>query len=60
MNINKYLFYVFIILAMVCVTTITGEFIRAINRSTYDVNNDKVVNSEDLLELRKYLLEIEG
>lgn len=53
------MFYVFILTAMVCVTTITGEFIRGINRSRYDVNNDKVVNSEDLLELRKHLLEIE-
>jgi hypothetical protein len=53
------MFYLFIIVAMLCVTILTGIFVGEIGRNRCDINNDKVVNSEDILELRKYLLEIE-
>ena len=59
MTTDKMLF-VFILSAMLCISMITGVFIEEKYKGKYDVNNDNVVNSEDLLELRKFLLEIEG
>ena len=48
---------IIIIILLIIITILT---LNILTRNTYDVNNDRKVDSKDLLDLRKYLIEKES